>query len=232
MNEFYDYISSSNEVDLRIEISKNDYITNFQQIFQNDIPSINTFDKQVAIIYNYKDIESLLICKMVSDSLLECGIVLIHGAAIDVKHKCYIFVAPSGTGKTTHILNWKKLFPETIIINGDKPLINTETKLVYGTPWCGKEGFNTNTSSPLAGIIALQRGEENFIKPITFHEMLPTLLQQTYIPKQTELALKAYSLIGKFKDIPCYKLTCNMDEKSARIAYAGIKASEEKWEHS
>ena len=137
-------------------------------------------------------------------------------------------MAPSGTGKTTHILNWKKLYPETIIINGDKPLINTETYIVYGTPWCGKEGYNTNTSASLSGIIAIERGEENHIESITFQEMLPVLLQQTYIPKKRELALRAYSLIGCFKEIPCYKLTCNMEEESAWVAYEGIKANEQR----
>ena len=151
--------------------------------------------------------ETLALLKKTERILIDKLFLLLHGAAISLINGCYIFTAPSGTGKTTHILNLKKMFPETIIINGDKPLINTETKLVYGTPWCGKEGYNTNMSAPLAGIISLEMGEENSIKPITFHEMLPVLLQQTYIPKERELALKAYSLIGNFKDVPCYKLT-------------------------
>ena len=119
---------------------------------------------------------------------------------------------------------------QTLLIhgaNGDKPFINVENKEVYGTPWCGKEGMNTNTSVPLAGIICLERGSENSITPISFKEMLPYLFQQTYIPTEQKKAIQAFQYIGKLQSIPCYRLTCNMNMDSAIVAYNGIKKYEQ-----
>lgn len=178
-------------------------------------------DSSVAVSYSLDSFESALIYAMIAKQMVSMGICLLHGASIALDGKCFTFIAPSGTGKTTHIKNWIKKFPRTIVINGDKPLIDAETLLVYGTPWCGKEGMNTNTSAPLAGIITLERGK-NSISPISFHEMLPVLIRQTYIPQERDLAIKVYQNIGSFKRIPFYRLQCTADEESAIIAYNGI----------
>ncbi len=47
-----------------------------------------------------------------------------HGAVVSWKQEGYIFTAPSGTGKTTHVRLWKEhLGPDVEIINGDKPVL-------------------------------------------------------------------------------------------------------------
>lgn len=220
---FKDYLDYSPHVDFRVyshldEIEKEK--PQFPSIFKSDDCL------GVGVSEGFTTTETNILLRKILNHMIPHGTIFLHGAAISLNNCCYIFTAPSGTGKTTHILNWKKCFPDTVIINGDKPFINSKTKHVYGTPWCGKEGFNTNTSALLMGIIALEQGKKNTISPITFHEMLPILLQQTYIPKDKEIALKAYKLLGDFKYTPCYKLVCNMDEEAALVAYAGIKANE------
>ena len=92
-------------------------------------------------------IESLEVYRKISDGMIDFGIILMHGAAVAVDGKAYIFLARSGVGKTTHIQNWMKVIPVTVVVNGDKPLIDAHAKLVYGTPWCGKESYNTNMSA-------------------------------------------------------------------------------------
>ena len=128
-------------------------------------------------------------------------------------------MAPSGTGKTTHIQNWLKVVPDAFVVNGDKPFIDVINKIAYGTPWCGKENLNTNIGVPLAGLVILERSSINIIKRIDYKEMLLDLLQQCYIPKDWDLALNTYRLIGCLKDVPCYRLSCNMREESAIMAY-------------
>ena len=169
--------------------------------------------------------ERAKIYRRIADKMLWNDVILMHGAAIAIGDKCFVFIAPSGTGKTTHIMNWLKVIPGTMVINGDKPLINVNRRMVFGTPWCGKENLNTNTSSPLAGIIALERSEKNSISSVPVNEMLPVLLRQCYVPAEKELALKAIQLISKLKDVPFYKLRCNMNEESAIIAYRGLMST-------
>lgn len=213
------YLSDFEEPDYRIDATLRD----IQSEIQN-IPGINEngsrLDNRISV--DYVGAESSAIYRKIADLMLNNRIVLIHGAAIAVHNKCYIFTAPSGTGKTTHINNWIEMIPDTIVVNGDKPLIDVDSKLVYGTPWCGKEGMNTNIAVPLAGIIALERGESNHIHSITFKEIIPTLIKQCYIPNNKELSIKALKLIGELNSIPYYKLYCNMDKESAEVAYNGL----------
>lgn len=180
-------------------------------------------DKKIAT--EYIDAEFLLHLRKIADYLTKQGILLLHGVSIEIDNKGYVFIAPSGTGKTTHVLNWISCFPDTIIINGDKPFLNVERRVLYGSPWSGKEGLNTNTSAPLAGIIALERAKDNVIVPITFREMLPDIIQQTYIPSSD--VIHTYKCIGMLKNVPFYRLRCNIERDSAFIAYDGIKKYEQ-----
>ena len=119
-------------------------------------------------------------------------------------------------------MNWQKAIPNTIIVNGDKPFIDVRKKLVYGTPWCGKERFNNNISAPLTAIIELQRGSSNTIRQICFKEILHTIIRETFIPSERKLALKVYESIQMLSNTPCYQLTCNMEEESALVAYQAL----------
>ena len=167
--------------------------------------------------------EEAVIFRKITDAMLYWDTLLMHGAAVAVDNRCYIFTAPSGTGKTTHIQHWLHTIPGSFAVNGDKPMINAAKKLVYGTPWSGKENLNTNTGVPLAGIIHLQRGPENILRPLTFRQMLPCLLQQCYIPADSEKAQLACGLIGLLRDVPCYHLYCTPDEEAAAVAFRGLK---------
>jgi len=167
--------------------------------------------------------EPYLILRGVADELFNYNTLLIHGAAIDVDGKCYIFIAPSGTGKSTHARNWLRMVKGASIVNGDKPFVNVASGLVYGSPWCGKEGMGSNTVSKLAAIVSLERGNTNTIRRVSFKEFLPSLIQQCYVPQEGRLATKAYQLMAKLSNTPCYRLRCNMDPESALIAYKGVR---------
>lgn len=213
------YLSRFEEPDYTIGASLKDI-----QAEVDNIPDKHSdfyFDNRISV--DYVGAESSAVYRKIADFMVNNGILLIHGAAIAVHNKCYIFTAPSGTGKTTHINNWIKMIPDTVVVNGDKPLIDVDSKLVYGTPWCGKEGMNTNVAVPLAGIVALERGERNHIYEIKFKEIIPTLISQCYIPKDKELSIKALKLIGELSNIPYYKLYCNLDKESAIVAYNGVR---------
>lgn len=216
---FRGYLSEFDKPDYIIRASAEDIQREIKSNFNVKVSETED-EKQIAT--GCIGAESNVLYRKIADYMLEFSTILLHGAAIAVGNKCYIFTAPSGTGKTTHINNWLKSIPGTIVVNGDKPLINVETGLVYGTPWCGKEGMNTNISVPLAGIIHLERGENNTIIPISFREMLPVLLQQTYIPTAAKERIQTYQLLGKMNYVPCYSLKCNMDVESAAVAYQGI----------
>lgn len=184
-------------------------------------------------------LETLAVYRQLATQLLDLGVLLMHGSVIAVDGEGYLFTAPSGTGKSTHVRLWRELFGErAVMINDDKPLIRVDAtfhtphsasdvqhcSLVYGTPWDGKHHLSTNTSVPLRAIIHLHRGDDNHIEPTTPAEMLPTLLQQTFSPDTAVGTIQILSLIdGLSKHVRFYSLHCNMQPDAALIAYEGMR---------
>lgn len=171
-------------------------------------------------------LETLAVYRKLATQLIPSGVLLIHGSVIAVDGEAYLFTALSGTGKSTHVRLWRELFGErAVMINDDKPLIRvgSETSIVYGTPWDGKHHLSTNTSVPLRAIIHLQRGTTNHIEPQTPAQMLPTLLQQTFLPKNGAVGMQVLSLLDTLsRQVKFYNLHCNMEPEAARIAYEGM----------
>lgn len=171
-------------------------------------------------------IEFLEIYRKICDFIISKDGILMHGAVIGFDGNAYMFTAPSGTGKTTHINQWKKLYGDRVsIINGDKPLIRhiDGEYVVYGTPWCGKEHFNTNTKAPLKGIILLSRAPENSIETIQPDKFNPFLLKQVYLPKAGSGRVKTLEFVDKmFAQVPLYSLKCNISTDAARVASEGV----------
>ena len=153
-----DYLSEFKRPDITVAVLRNDVYEETKDIIDWD-DILNA--QQLGIATNLIGFESIVVHRKISEAMLNFNIILLHGAAIAVGNRCYVFTAPSGTGKTTHVKKWLKKIPGSFIVNGDKPYIDVKKKLVYGSPWCGKEGMNTNTSIPLCGIISLERGEMN-----------------------------------------------------------------------
>lgn len=144
----------------------------------------------------------------------------LHGGALLYKGKVWLFVAPSGTGKSTHLALWKRLLGEqAVILNGDKPLLRLIDGrfYVYGTPWKGKEGWGVDGNGPLAGIYILKRAEENRVEPMAELEILNMLLSQTARPEDREGMHKLLDLIGGLMEqVPINALYCNTHISAAQ----------------
>ena len=154
--------------------------------------------------------------------MIQRDALLMHGAVIEYEGMAYMFTAPSGTGKTTHIRQWRKAFGKAVrVINGDKPIIRYKDGefIAYGTPWCGKEHYNTNTSAPLKGIVLVSRGEENSIEEIPSDKFNLFLVKQLYLPKDPSLRMKVLELGDKlFTTVKLYHLKCNISTDAAILA--------------
>lgn len=150
-----------------------------------------------------------------------------HACVVEMDQMAYAFTAPSGYGKTTHAMLWLKVFGERArIINGDNPIIRLKQGnfYIYGTPFCGKEGWNVNKGVPLKGICYLQRSDHNELKKMSTSLGFAQLLRSgsRFITKEN-----AESMMSLYKNlaeaVPVYSLKCNMEEEAARIAYEGMK---------
>lgn len=172
-------------------------------------------------------LESLVIYRKLCEELVERNVILFHSAAITVGGKAYLFTAPSGTGKSTHIKLWRKRFGKAVgIINGDKPLISVtpDEIRVWGTPWDGKEHWSANRSAPIAGICQIARGAENEICRVSSGEALSVLFSQTYRPTTEAGMRKSVQLLAEIAQrVPFWRLKCNMSTEAAEVSYAAMR---------
>ncbi len=193
---------------------------------------INVREAQIEGIpvVEYPDsyLETLAVYRKIAKKLLDYDTFLMHGAVVAVGDKAWLFTAPSGTGKTTHINLWLKNIPNSYVVNGDKPLIHIGDECtVYGTPWAGKEGMNRNTCVKLCGIVFLNRGKDNHIEQVPMSQVLPVLIQQSYRPGDRAGLEKTLVLINRIgRKIPMYQLYCNMNDEAALTAYNVLSGAE------
>ncbi len=203
-----DYIVDENDYDFKVSVSDDEM--NTERISSGD---------------GFSDgfIESVCIYRNIATQLPRFDAFVMHCAAIEVDGQAFCFGAKSGTGKTTHIKQWRKTFGEKVhVINGDKPIMRIFDGNVFvcGTPWGGKENLHSNVIVPLKSICFIYQNQENVIKQISSHEALGKLLQQAFIPKDSEKAEKTISLIGKvLEQTKMWLLGCNVSNEAAVMSY-------------
>ena len=149
--------------------------------------------------HSYGYCESVCIYRSIAEQLPTFDGFVIHGAAIEIDGKGYIFIAPSGTGKSTHISMLMKLIPERIkIVNGDKPIIRRIKGRFYvcSTPWAGKEGWQRNAIVPLNGICILRRAEKNTIQKVNPSDYFDDIIRQIYLPVNNDTLIKTLDLVN------------------------------------
>jgi len=151
--------------------------------------------------------------------------ICLHATAVEYRGHAYLFTAPSGYGKTTHARLWVKAFaPEARIINGDHPIVRWRNGMfyAYGTPFCGKEGYNVNIGVPVRGICYLTHSETNRIWPMDPAVAFAQFFYDTY-PKEENTEKHMALLTRLVEHVPVYQLYCNQDEEAARVAYQGMQ---------
>lgn len=176
-------------------------------------------------------LETLALLRKISDILPNHNRFLMHGASISYEGQAFLFTAPSGTGKSTHIRLWKKHIGEKVkIVNGDKPFISLDKNtdgniepMIYGTPWAGKERWQRNCMEPLKGICFVHRGTTNTIRKMNSEECVMMLFHQVYMPEDATAVGQTLELLDLLvKNVPLYLLTCDISEDAVRCSFEAL----------
>lgn len=222
--------------DLKINIEhKYDYMSHFckDYISRPHTPDIIAKADDAAILKEKEMVpsapiescESLCIYRAIGEQLPHFDRFVFHGAAIEYGGNAYLFTAPSGTGKTTHINLWKQYLGDKVdIINGDKPIIKAgDTSTVYGTPWAGKEGYQRNTSAPLKAICILKQAKTNNIVSLKKSDAINHLMRQVYLPHDPVSLSKTLALLGNvIENTPVYMLECDISKEAFQASYNAL----------
>ena len=208
------YLSNDNTPDFHIYIDEHDVQMEYDRNGFNTSRVYSTY------------LETMAASRKIVEKALDFDIIMMHGAVISTNNGSFLFSAPSGTGKTTHIKKWISNIADSYVVNGDKPLIKICNKRViaYGTPWCGKEQMGRNTKAIIKSIVFMERAENNLIEQISFAEALPLLLQQTYRPNDEEKMRKTLLLIQRINDnVSFWRFKCNnFKDDCFEVAYNAL----------
>ena len=173
--------------------------------------------------------EAVVVYKKISNALPAFDAFVMHSSVMAVDGNAYCFAAESGTGKSTFTRRWKEVLGERLtVINGDKPIYRFQDGrlLAFGTPWCGKENWQTRTAAPLKALCLLERGEKNAVLPVDAFEVLGELLHHFHLPSGGHVDMpKLMELIDRMvTQVPVYRLRCRNDLSAAEnaIAYFGL----------
>ena len=174
-------------------------------------------------------LERAAIQRAFAEVLFDRDTLLLHGSAVALDGQGYLFMARSGTGKSTHTRLWREAFGNrAVMINDDKPFValTGEGVTVFGSPWSGKHGLDSNISVPLVGICMLERGNTDCIRPLPPEDALAMLRWQAYCPMNEGKREEFLKLTGEIAEkVPLWHLECTKNLSAARVAQAAMGAS-------
>ena len=173
-------------------------------------------------------LETSAVLRRIAAAMPRYDTFLMHGTVISTAGQGYMITAPSGTGKSTRARLWADHIPDSLIVNGDKPFLRVgeDGVTAFGTPWCGKEGWNVNMSVPLRAVFILERSETgDSVERLSFGEAFPALFRQTYRPDGADERRKTLALLqamgGK---VNIYRFRSGPTLEAVRLAYeAGVR---------
>ncbi len=196
-------------------------------------PDISLATDQAAIDYeraqdkvgSFSDAyyETLAVYRAIAEQLPRFGRLLVHGSAVAIGDSAWLFMASSGTGKSTHTRWWRAEFASEspYMVNDDKPILclGADGVFVYGTPWDGKERLSSNTRARLEGVGLLERGEFDHVDPLPASKGVSSVAPYVYRPTGRDSALATMGLLERLvAEVPLFKAHVTNSAHAARVA--------------
>jgi hypothetical protein len=179
---------------------------------------------------NPAETEYVLLGVMFMEIAMKEGFLPIHASAIRYQDQAILFSAPSKTGKSTHANLWKKIYPEIVFINDDKPILKfvDGKMMVFGSPIAGQKAVNTNQCVPLKSIIFISQGLSDTVKRLSTDEALKLLMKNILRPTEEDnwnkiLPQLEYILVN----IPLYSIDATKSEHAVHAVHQALFEGEE-----
>lgn len=103
---------------------------------------------------------------------------LFHASVVAREGKAYLFLAKSGTGKSTHSTLWLKHVPGCELLNDDNPAVGVRDGkvIVYGTPWSGKTACYRDVRCEVGAFVRINREKTCYLKRLVSVQSFACLL--------------------------------------------------------
>lgn len=153
---------------------------------------------------------------------------LFHASVIAREDKAYLFLAKSGTGKSTHSTLWLKHVPGCQLVNDDNPVVGVRDGkvFVYGSPWSGKTSCYRNVKFPVGGLVRITRAPECSIHKEHPVEAFASLLPSCSGVKWDKRLYRAQgdAITAVVSRVPVYELCCTPYREAAVVCSKGVGA--------
>ena len=152
------------------------------------------------------------------------GILEMHASVVTLEGRGYLFLGPSGTGKSTHSRLWLENIPGTELLNDDNPILRQEPDgsfRVYGSPWSGKTPCYKAQDVPVGAIVRIRQAPQNRIQRLQPVQAYASLMSSAsaFRPFQ-DLADGWHRTLEAFAThVPCFTLDCLPDAAAAHLCH-------------
>ena len=175
-------------------------------------------------------LEYKLLLGKTAEVLLRGSASILHAVAMSWRERAWLLCAPSGTGKTTQFVLWKRLLGDEVrLLSGDQPVVTMEpdgTILVWASAWTGKERW-IDIPGPvkLGGVIFLAQAPYNELtapEPGTFAKQM---IETFSCRPETEADVRSFAALADgILRHPVWLLRNRGDPASAQMAVDAIDA--------
>ncbi len=163
----YVHVFESNEAHVlgfSISEDKPDLMVLVQKDLKSAVVEMDSLDSDEDVYFAVSNATMLLYALSTHDK----DTLLIHASSVIYQGNCYAFIAPSGTGKSTHSRMWLENIDGTRLLNDDNPVVRLMDgrPVIFGSPWSGKTPCYRNEQYPLKAIVHIHQAPENKITPL------------------------------------------------------------------
>ena len=156
------------------------------------------------------------------------GTLEMHASVVANSGKAYLFLAKSGTGKSTHSRLWLENVPGTELVNDDNPVMRVSQDgnvTVYGSPWSGKTPCYRNVSFPAGALVRIRRAPENRIERLPLVQAYASLSAScSGFRAEKSIADGLHATVASVVgSVPCFVLDCLPDAQAAIICADNVR---------
>ena len=159
------------------------------------------------------------------------GTLEMHASVIAQGGKGYLFLAKSGTGKSTQSRMWLRAIEGSRLVNDDNPIVRLMpdgSLRVFGSPWSGKTPCYRNESYPVGAFVRIRRCSENRAVRLGVLEAYSSIYSScSGFKADRAMGDGLHSTIEKaVSKTACFVLDCLPDEDAARVCYKAVKEAD------
>ena len=154
--------------------------------------------------------------------------VLFHAAVVSHEGRGYMFLGPSGTGKSTHASLWQRYIAGTQLVNDDNPVVRIGedgSATVFGSPWSGKTPCYRNVHYPLGAIVLLSQAPYNKIQRMggihAYVALMESISGKRWDARIADGLHRTQNALAS--TVAVWHLECLPDEEAAKLCCAQVK---------